>query len=122
MEGKTLKDWVIREGLEPTIENGAELVIRAQINGGTGTIYHAMDEKDVERIMKHPMTMIGSDGRLSRPGEGHPHPRAYGTFPRVLGYYVREKKILSLAEAIQKGRNRFNFRFCKPQHWRLLVG
>jgi N-acyl-D-aspartate/D-glutamate deacylase len=102
LEGKTLKDWVIREGLEPTIENGAELVIRAQINGGTGTIYHAMDEKDVERIMKHPMTMIGSDGRLSRPGEGHPHPRAYGTFPRVLGYYVREKKILSIAEAIHK--------------------
>jgi N-acyl-D-aspartate/D-glutamate deacylase len=61
-----------------------------------------MDEKDVERIMKHPMTMIGSDGRLSRPGDGQPHPRAYGTFPRVLGYYVREKKILSLTEAIHK--------------------
>jgi N-acyl-D-aspartate/D-glutamate deacylase len=102
LEGKTLQDWVIREGMDPTIDNGAELVIQAQINGGTGTIYHAMDEKDVERIMKHPMTMIGSDGRLSRPGDGQPHPRAYGTFPRVLGYYVREKKILSLTEAIHK--------------------
>ena len=102
LEGKTLQDWVIREEMEPTIENGAELVIQAQLNGGTGTIYHAMDEKDVERIMKHPMTMIGSDGRLSRPGDGQPHPRAYGTFPRVLGYYVREKKILSLSEAIHK--------------------
>jgi N-acyl-D-aspartate/D-glutamate deacylase len=102
LEGKTLEDWVIREGMNPTIENGAELVIQAQLNGGTGTIYHAMDEKDVERIMKHPMTMIGSDGRLSRPGDGQPHPRAYGTFPRVLGYYVREKKILSLSEAIYK--------------------
>lgn len=102
LEGKTLQDWVEREGMEPTIENGAELVILAQLNGGTGTIYHAMDESDVERIMKHPMTMIGSDGRLSRPGDGQPHPRAYGTFPRVLGYYVREKKILSLSEAIHK--------------------
>jgi len=102
LEGKTLKDWVIREGKAPTIGNGADLVIQAQLNGGTGTIYHAMDEADVERIMKHPMTMIGSDGRLSQPGDGHPHPRAYGTFPRVLGYYVRERKILTLSEAIHK--------------------
>lgn len=102
LEGKTLHDWVIREGLEPTVENGADFVIQAQLNGGTGTIYHAMDEGDVENIMQHPMTMIGSDGRLSQPGNGHPHPRAYGTFPRVLGYYVREKKILTLENAIFK--------------------
>lgn len=102
LEGKTMHDWAILEGLEPTVENGAELTIRAQLNGGTGTIYHAMDEKDVENIMRHPMTMIGSDGRLSQPGDGHPHPRAYGTFPRVLGVYVREKKVLPLQVAIHK--------------------
>lgn len=102
LEGETLQDWLKMEGMELSIENGAELVIQAQLNGGTGTIYHAMDEKDVENIMKHPMTMIGSDGRLSSPGDGHPHPRAYGTFPRVLGYYVREKQVLSLPEAIHK--------------------
>ncbi|NVJ85155.1 MAG: D-aminoacylase [Algoriphagus sp.] len=102
LEGKTMFDWLVREGIEPTVENGAEFVIKAQLNGGTGTIYHAMDEADVERIMQHPMTMIGSDGRLSKPGQGHPHPRAYGTFPRVLGYYVREKKILDLPTAIHK--------------------
>lgn len=102
LEGKTMHDWAIREGMEPTVENGAELTIRAQLNGGTGTIYHAMDEKDVENIMRHPMTMIGSDGRLSQPGDGHPHPRAYGTFPRVLGLYVREKKALTLQVAIHK--------------------
>lgn len=102
LEGKTLQDWLEMEGLEPSIENGAELVIQAQLNGGTGTIYHAMDEGDVENIMKHPMTMIGSDGRLSSPGDGHPHPRAYGTFPRILGYYVREKKLMPLETAIHK--------------------
>lgn len=102
LEGKTMHDWAILEGLEPTVENGAELTIRAQLNGGTGTIYHAMDEKDVENILRHPMTMIGSDGRLSQPGDGHPHPRAYGTFPRVLGLYVREKKVLPLQVAIHK--------------------
>jgi dihydroorotase/N-acyl-D-amino-acid deacylase len=52
--------------------------------------------------MKHPMTMIASDGRLSEPGKGHPHPRAYGTFPRVLGHYVREKKVLTLSQALYK--------------------
>ena len=61
-----------------------------------------MDEKDVENIMKHPLTMIASDGRLVVPGDGHPHPRWYGTFPRVLGHFVREKKILSLEEAVYK--------------------
>lgn len=102
LEGKTLHDWAIESGMKPTVENGAELVIIAQLNGGTGTIFHAMDEKDVENIMVHPVTMIGSDGRLSKPGEGHPHPRAYGTFPRVLGVYVREKKLMTLETAIHK--------------------
>jgi len=102
LEGKTLHDWIVQEGREPTIEIGAEYVIKGQRNGGASCIYHAMDEKDVENIMQHPLTMIASDGRLSRPGKGHPHPRAYGTFPRVLGQYVREKKLLSLEEAIYK--------------------
>ena len=102
LEGKTLKEWIVMEGKKPTIENGAEYVIKGQRNGGASCIYHAMEEKDVEKIMQHPLTMIASDGRLSSPGIGHPHPRAYGTFPRVLGKYVREKKLLSLQEAIYK--------------------
>jgi len=62
-----------------------------------------VDEGDVRRIMRHPLTMIASDGELSSPaGGGHAHPRAYGTFPRVLGRYVREEKILSLEDAVRK--------------------
>ena len=102
LEGKTLYDWALMQNMEPTLTNGAKLVLQAQLNGGASCIFHAMDELDVENIMKHPYTMIASDGRLSEPGVGHPHPRAYGTFPRVLGHYVREKKIISLAEAIYK--------------------
>ena len=102
LEGKTLKDWIVMDGKKPSIENGADYVIKGQRNGGASCIYHAMEEKDVEKIMQHPLTMIASDGRLSSPGIGHPHPRAYGTFPRVLGKYVREKKLLSLQEAIYK--------------------
>ncbi len=102
LEGRTLKDWAVERGLSPTPQAGAELVIEAVQRGGASAIYHVLDEPDVERIMRHPQTMIASDGRLSRLGSGHPHPRNYGTFPRVLGRYVRERKILTLESAIQK--------------------
>ena len=102
LEGKTLKDWAARRGLAPTPANGAQLVLEAMLNGGGNAIYHVLDESDVRRIMVHPQTMIASDGRLSRPGELHPHPRAYGTFPRVLGEYVRARQLLPLELAIHK--------------------
>ena len=102
LEGKTLHDWLVMEDIEPTVENAAEKIIEAQIKGGGSAIYHVMNEEDVVRIMQHPMTMIGSDGTLSSPGNGHPHPRSYGTFPRILGKYVREEKVFSLETAIHK--------------------
>ena len=64
-----------------------------------GAIYHAMFEKDVRTILKHPKTMIGSDGL---PEDPRPHPRLWGTFPRVLGHYCRDEKLFSLQEAIRK--------------------
>ncbi|HUF28020.1 MAG TPA: D-aminoacylase [Gemmatimonadaceae bacterium] len=102
LEGKTLHDWAVMRGLPPTPETGAELVLEAERRGSTSAIYHVLDELDIVRIMRHPQTMIASDGRLVEPGEGHPHPRWYGTFPRVLGEYVREKRVLSLEEAVRK--------------------
>ncbi|MEM6633966.1 MAG: D-aminoacylase [Bacteroidota bacterium] len=102
MEGKTLFECLIAEEIEPTLENGAKLVLDIQEAGGASAIYHAMDDQDVDRIMVHPQTMIASDGRLARWQEGHPHPRWYGTFPRVLGHYVREKELLPLETAIHK--------------------
>ena len=102
LEGRTLADWADSKGLEPTMENGAELVIEAQRKGGASCVFYAMDEGDVQNIMQHPQTMIASDGRLVAPGMGHPHPRWYGTFPRVLGHYVRENATLTLPEAIHK--------------------
>jgi N-acyl-D-amino-acid deacylase len=102
LEGKTLADWARERGMEPTPEVGAELVIDALQRGGASAIYHVLDDADVERIMRYQHTMIASDGRLVRPGEGHPHPRWYGTFPRVLGRYVRERHVLTLEEAVHK--------------------
>ncbi len=102
LEGKTLYDWAVMRGIEPKPENAPDLVIEAELKGGASMIYHVIDEGDVRRIMQHPQTMIGSDGRLSRPGEGHPHPRGYGTFPRVLGHYVRDLGVLTLEQGVNK--------------------
>lgn len=102
LEGKTLHDWVVQRGLPLTSASGADLVIEGMLRGGASMVYHVLDEADVERIMRHPQVMVASDGRLTRPGDGVPHPRSYGTFPRVLGHYVRERGILTLEEAVRK--------------------
>lgn len=65
-------------------------------------VYLSMADEDVEAILSHPEMMVGSDGLLNLEHPEHSHPRAFGTFPRVLGYYVREKKILTLEAAIRK--------------------
>lgn len=64
-----------------------------------GAIFFMMAEEDVRRIMAYPHSMIGSDGL---PHDEHPHPRLWGTFPRVLGHYVREIGLFPLEEAIRK--------------------
>ncbi len=64
-----------------------------------GAIYHSIAEEDMRRILRHPATMIGSDGL---PNDSMPHPRLWGSFPRVLGRYSREEKLLSLSEAVHK--------------------
>ena len=65
-----------------------------------------MDEADVRTAMRVPWVSIGSDGEAVRPdgilGHGRPHPRWYGTFPRILGRYVREQNVLTLEQAINK--------------------
>ena len=62
LEEKTLHDWLVLEGVTPSIEMVQIMSSKGQVNGGAGCIYHAMDEKDVENIMQHPLTMIASDG------------------------------------------------------------
>jgi len=64
-----------------------------------GAVYHGMLEDDVRQFLQLPFSMIGSDGL---PCDPHPHPRLWGTFPRVLGHYSRDHKILALAQAIHK--------------------
>ncbi len=64
-----------------------------------GAVYHCMAEADVDRILAHRLTMIGSDGL---PCDPRPHPRLWGSFPRVIAHYVRDRGLLSLPEAIRK--------------------
>ncbi len=101
-EGKNLAEIMELLGRERTISNAADLIIEMQREDRPRGIFFQMDEKDVETLMQEPYSMIGSDGKVEIPGVEVPHPRAYGTFPRVLGKYVRDSGILSLPDAIRK--------------------
>ena len=100
--GKTLADMAADRGLPNNVDTGIDLVIELQLKGGFSAIYHAMDEQDVIRIMTHPIAMIETDGDPVSYGDGFPHPRSYGAFPRVLARYVRELGVLTLEEAVKK--------------------
>jgi N-acyl-D-amino-acid deacylase len=102
LAGKTLADLTKSRGLAPTIRNAAEVVMWIVEQGGCQGIFHAMSERDLVRILRHPATMIASDGSVPVFGEANPHPRSYGTFARVLGVYVREKRVLTLEDAVRK--------------------
>jgi len=102
MEGKNLAQLTEERGMSPTPDNAADVVMDIVSDGGATAVFHAIGPEDVDRIMRHPAAAIGSDGPLSVFGEGAPHPRQYGTFARVLGYYVRERGIISLEEAVRK--------------------
>ena len=101
-DGRTLADMAADRGMPNSIESGIAIVIELQLKGGFSAIYHAIHEDDVRRIMRHPYAMFDTDGDPVGFGVGFPHPRSYGTFPRVLGRYVREQKVLTLEEALRK--------------------
>ncbi|MEK6285900.1 MAG: amidohydrolase family protein, partial [Acidobacteriota bacterium] len=102
LAGKNLADVARLRGMEPTVENAAEAALWIVESGGCGGIFHAINEADLERILKHPATMIGSDGEIPIFGQAHPHPRSYGTFARVLAVYVRDRHTITLEDAVRK--------------------
>lgn len=102
LAGKTLADVALRRGLGAGLEDGAEAVIWLVQQGDCQGIFHAIGEEDLERILRHPASMVASDGGVIVFGRAHPHPRSYGTFARVLAVYVRERAVLALEEAVRK--------------------
>ncbi len=91
MAGRDLADIAAQWGCSQ--EQAAERLDPA------GAVYFQMEEADVRRILSYPHTMIGSDGL---PHDTHPHPRLWGTFPRVIGHYGREEGLFALEEAVRK--------------------
>ena len=91
MAGKTLQE--IAEQWSTTMEDAAKKLQPA------GAVYHGMAEQDVQRFLSFAGSMIGSDGL---PCDPSPHPRLWGSFPRVLGHYVREQNLMPLEQAIHK--------------------
>jgi N-acyl-D-amino-acid deacylase len=89
--GRLLSDIAADWGMEQRA--AAERLLPA------GGIFFQMDERDVQRIMHHRLAMIGSDGL---PHDAFPHPRLWGTFPRVLGHYARDLGLFSLEDAVHK--------------------
>lgn len=79
-----------------------ELMRRMLRAGGASMVYHFMSDKDLDAILRHPMVSIASDSGLNTFGEGVPHPRGYGNAVRLLGRYVRERKVISIEEAVRK--------------------
>ena len=83
-------------GVEPT-----ELALQLLEAGGAGLVNFNMDAGDIAALMRQPWTMTSSDGGLTAMGQGVPHPRFYGTFPRKIRKYVREDGVLELTAAIR---------------------
>jgi N-acyl-D-amino-acid deacylase len=103
IEGRRLSEIAAIRGVDPI---AATLDLLAGEGARAAMVLFQLDERDLRRALSHPRVMIGSDGSALAPygemGEGKPHPRSYGTFPRVLGEYVREQRLLSLAQAVHK--------------------
>jgi N-acyl-D-amino-acid deacylase len=102
-EGARLGAWAAARGADPY---DACVGLLRRSRGAVDMVGFAMSEENLERLLAHPRGMVASDGAaaaLAGPARrGHPHPRALGTFPRVLGRYVRERRALTLADAVHR--------------------
>lgn len=94
-EGRRLAEIAASEGVTPI-----EMAVRMIRGGGAAVVMFMIDDADITLFMKQPWTMTASDGSLEAPGEGVPHPRSYGTFPRKIRVYSVERGIVSLEQAI----------------------
>ena len=102
INGLNLSEILRQQEREVSKDNAAELLMELVEAGNCSAVFHAINEDDVKNIMRHPMTMPASDGGIEGPSDRVPHPRNYGTFSRVLGYYVRELNVMPLHTAIHK--------------------
>jgi N-acyl-D-amino-acid deacylase len=100
--GLSMKEVAERYLENTSADTQLEAARRMLQAGGAGMIYHLMSEDDVSRILQHPYVAFASDGGIPERGDGRTHPRAFGNNARVLGTYVRDKKAISLEEAVRR--------------------
>ena len=102
-EGKRMNEVISAMG-KPGIDALFDLLVNN--NGSVPTVYFHHSEDDMKYALKQPWTSIGSDGTaVTTEGPlaaGNPHPRYFGTFPRILGRYVREEHVITMEDAIRK--------------------
>ena len=94
--GKSISQIAAERGHADPADAAFDLLVEEQL--AVGMISFGLDEADITAIMRHPAVSFITDGLMS----GRPHPRAYATYPRILGRYVREQGVLSLEEAVRK--------------------
>jgi N-acyl-D-amino-acid deacylase len=102
INGKNIMQINMLKRRESTIPNEIETILDITKIGSASMVFHGMNEDDVENILKYPLTMVASDSGIRQFGSGVPHPRGYGSNARVLGYYVRDKHLITLQDAIRK--------------------
>lgn len=101
-EGKNLREISTMRGLPLSHESDVDTVLHLMERGGVSVVTKAMSEDDVANIMRYRNTAIASDGGVVQMGAGRPHPRNYGTNARVINEYVRQRKVLTLEDAVRK--------------------
>jgi N-acyl-D-amino-acid deacylase len=101
--GRNIAEIAEERGQDP-LETVFDLIVVS--DGLASAVWFTQSEENVRTLMRHPMVVVGSDGSSLKPdgvlGQRRVHPRNYGTFPRVLGRYVREEGVLTLEEAVRK--------------------
>lgn len=102
IEGKAIPEINQLRGREKTVANEMLTILEIINQGQASMIYHNMSMDDVERILRYANTAVASDGGAIVMGDGKPHPRSYGTNARVLSEFVRERKTLTLEDAIRR--------------------
>ena len=100
--GKSIAEITKLVKKKSDLDSQIDQILEMYLTGGAGMIYHGMGEEDVKRIMQEPFTMIASDSGVRQNDESVPHPRGYGNNARVLGYYSRDQKLISLEDAVRK--------------------
>jgi N-acyl-D-amino-acid deacylase len=102
LNGLSMRDVAGKLLSRTDVDAQLEAARRLMLGGGASMVYHFMSDDDVSRIMRHPLVGIASDSGVLQAGAGTPHPRGNGNTARVLAEFVRDRKVLTLEEAVRK--------------------